>query len=408
VNPARLEIDSKWLLDAIERLAQFGVDRAGGNSRLAYSAADLQARSWLDEQMRALGLVVKVDGARNTIASYAGTAGSRPAIAIGSHSDTVPSGGRYDGALGVLGAVAAARAIIESGTHLLHPLEVINFAAEEGTVGGGTFGSRAMAGILQQDFAASDGYGGMRTAQVLETAGLSPETVLSARRSAGELAAFLELHIEQGGILESTRTSIGVVQGIVGIRRYTLVSTGRANHAGTTAMAGRDDALVKAAPWISAVRDIAVEHGIVGTVGSVQVQPGAPTVIPGQVRMSTEIRALDAEVLNRAEAALARVSESLGCRFDRGSQKKPVICDPRLLGAVEQAARAWSYSHRHMPSGAGHDAASMAHLCPVCMIFVPSHAGVSHAPEEYTTPADCVRGAQALLSAVIAADGILG
>ena len=407
MSGAPLPVDGPWVIRVLDDLAKFGADPGGGISRPAYSSADLEARAWLEEVMAAVGLEVAVDGARNTIGRTATSSTGVPAIALGSHTDTVPNGGRYDGALGVVAAIAAAKAMLESDTSLLHSVEVLNFAGEEPTLDGGTVGSRAMAGVLPDDFFSSAGYGDMPTAEIIHRAGLSRAGVLSARRARGDLAGYLELHIEQGGVLEAAGTSIGGVQGIVGIRRYLLVSVGQANHAGTTGMARRDDALVRAAPFVSAVRDIAIRHGIVGTVGTVDVSPGAANIIPGEVRMSIEIRGLQNHVLDAAETALRDGAAARGCSIEDVSRKDPVLCDPRLRAAVEEAARQWGYSYRSLASGAGHDATAMANICPVGMLFVPSAGAVSHAPEEYTTPEDCVRGAQTLLGAALALDAVL-
>ena len=403
-----LQVDGPWAVRVLDDLAKFGADPGGGISRPAYSSADLEARAWLEELMATIGLEVEVDGARNTIARISASSAGTPAIALGSHTDTVPNGGRYDGALGVVAAIAAVKAMIESDTPLLHSVEVLNFAGEEPTLNGGTVGSRAMAGVLPDDFFDSAGYGDMPTLEIIHRAGLSRVSVLSARRARGDLAGYLELHVEQGGVLEAAGSAIGGVEGIVGIRRYTLVSVGEANHAGTTEMARRDDALVKAAPLVSAVRDIAIRHGIVGTVGTVDVSPGAANIIPGEVRMSIEIRGLQNDVLDEAETALRDAAAAQGgCSVEHVSRKDPVLCDPRLRGAVEQAARQWGYSYRSMASGGGHDATAMANICPVGMLFVPSVGAVSHAPEEYTTPEDCVRGAQTLLAAALVVDAVL-
>ena len=407
MSGAPLPVDGPWVIRVLDDLAKFGADPGGGISRPAYSSADLEARAWLEEVMAAVGLEVAVDGARNTIGRTATSSTGVPAIALGSHTDTVPNGGRYDGALGVVAAIAAAKAMLESDTSLLHSVEVLNFAGEEPTLDGGTVGSRAMAGVLPDDFFSSAGYGDMPTAEIIHRAGLSRAGVLSARRARGDLAGYLELHIEQGGVLEAAGTSIGGVQGIVGIRRYLLVSVGQANHAGTTEMARRDDALVRAAPFVSAVRDIAIRHGIVGTVGTVDVSPGAANIIPGEVRMSIEIRGLQNHVLDAAETALRDGAAARGCSIEDVSRKDPVLCDPRLRAAVEEAARQWGYSYRSLASGAGHDATAMANICPVGMLFVPSAGAVSHAPEEYTTPEDCVRGAQTLLAAALVVDVVL-
>ena len=401
-------IDGEQLLDNLEALAQIGVDLDGGLSRIAYNPADQQARAWVNEQMRLLGMSVQTDAAGNSVGLYPGTVPGLKPIALGSHTDTVPNGGRFDGALGALAAMACVRALHEAQVELRHPVEVINFASEEATMSGGTFGSRAMAGTLDTEAdihkAAWDG---QPVANHLRAAGLDPTALKQAIRAKGSLAAYLELHIEQGGLLESAQIPIGVVEGIVGIRRYEVIFQGYANHAGTTPMAGRQDALVMAAPFISAVPEIVTAHEIVGTIGQLKVHPGAPNVIPGKVEISLEIRGLDEDVLDEAEVELARCAEKTGGEFRPISRKAPTESDPRLTDALTAACDELDLPYRRMPSGAGHDAMSIAALCPQAMLFVPSRGGVSHSPDEFTEPEDCVNGARVLLGALLRLDDIL-
>jgi N-carbamoyl-L-amino-acid hydrolase len=295
-----LSLDGKRLLQELETLAQIGASSGGGINRVAYSAADQEARAWVEAQMLHLGLKVKRDQAGNSIGVYPGESPDLPPIALGSHTDTVPDGGRYDGALGVVAALACIRAVDEAGVHLHRSVEVINFAAEEATMGG-TFGSRAMAGLLDQAVVDGMAWDGRPVAEHLRAAGLDPATISHARRSKGSLAAYLELHVEQGGVLEAAGLQVGVVEGIVGIRRYAVTFEGYANHAGTTPMADRRDALVMAAPFILAVREIALAWEIVGTVGTLRVRPGTPNVIPGWVDLGVEIRGLGETELDSAE-----------------------------------------------------------------------------------------------------------
>ena len=401
-------IDGEQLLDNLEALAQFGIDPTGGLSRIAYSAEDQQARAWVNEQMRVLEMTVHTDSAGNSMGLYPGTDFNLQPIALGSHTDTVPNGGRFDGALGVLAAMACVRALHEAKVKLRHPVEVINFASEEATMSGGTFGSRAMAGTLDTEAdihkAAWDG---QPVAVHLRAANLDPTALKQAIRPTGSLAAYLELHIEQGGSLETTQISIGVVEGIVGIRRYEVVFQGYANHAGTTPMAGRQDALVAAAPFILTVREVAIAHDIVGTIGQLKVHPGAPNVIPGTVEISLEIRGLHEDILDKAEAELAHRVEQIGGTFQAVSVKAPTVSDPRLTDALAAACDELNLSYRRMPSGAGHDAMSIAPICPQAMLFVPSQGGVSHSPDEFTKSEDCVNGARVLLGALLKLDDIL-
>ncbi|MHC4800479.1 MAG: hydantoinase/carbamoylase family amidase, partial [Planctomycetota bacterium] len=242
-------LHGEQLLRDLETLAQIGADPGGGLNRIAYNPADQEARAWVEAQMHAVGMTVRTDAAGNSIGLYPGNDPNLPSIAFGSHTDTVPNGGRFDGALGVLAALACVRALYEAGVHLRHPVEVINFVAEEATMSGGTLGSRAMAGFPDvTNIVSQPAWDGLPVADHLHTAGLDPATITQARRPKDSLAAYLELHIEQGGALEAAQVPIGVVEGIVGIRRYAVTFHGYTNHAGTTPMIGRQDALVMAAP----------------------------------------------------------------------------------------------------------------------------------------------------------------
>lgn len=269
---------------------------------------------------------------------------------------------------------------------------------------GGTLGSRAMSGDWDPQIAHQPAWDGRPVEEHLREGGLVPAAIPDARREPGCLAAYLELHIEQGGTLERDGREVAAVTGIVGIRRYTARFGGHANHAGTTPMALRDDALVKAAPFITDVRDLAGRHGIVATVGTLQVSPGASNVIPGEVLLGCEIRALDDALLDAAESDLAEFAAERGGSVERLSAKPPVVSDERILGELEAAADQLGLKCARLPSGAGHDAMSMAALCPVAMIFVPSRDGISHSPLEFTSTEDCVNGARLLLAALLRLD----
>ncbi len=403
-------LDGELLLDDLEQLARFGAGLGAGINRLAYSPEDRAGRAWIEGKLCEAGMVVRVDDAGNSIGLYPGTDTGLAPIALGSHSDTVPDGGKFDGALGVLAALACVRTLRDSGVRLRHPVEVINFAAEEATLPGGIFGSRAMSGALTLDMLDLPTGDGTSVADRLRAAGLDPAAVLSAARPAGSIAAYLELHIEQGSILDREGIPIGLVTGIVSIRSFRVVFHGAANHAGTAPMNDRRDALVLAAPFITDVREIAIEYGIVGTVGTLRVSPGASNVIPGQVEIGLEIRGLDAAVLDAAATALAgRAGDATFSEISRkGSRLSgPVLSDERLLDVLQAASDDLGLAWKRMPSGAGHDAMCMAALAPQAMLFVPSRAGISHAPEEYTAPLDCVNGARVLLGGLLRLDQAL-
>lgn len=394
-----LDIDGPAMLADLEALNAFGQGSGEGINRVAFSPPDAAGREYLDSRLSDLGLAVRRDPLGSTFARLAGSDTGLAAIALGSHTDTVPDGGRYDGALGVVAAVACARALVAGETCLRHPLEVINFVSEEATMGGGTLGSSALVKDVSGALSAI-AWDGRRVEDHLRAAGVDPARIGDGRRQRGDLAAYLELHIEQGATLWRSGQRLGVVEGIVDIRRYRLDFVGMANHAGTTAMEDRRDALVMAAPLIGSVREIAVECGIVGTVGSLRVEPGASNVIPGHVALECELRSLEESRMDRAERMLERrVREGGGTLRRTGSKGGPVRCDPTLLSVLDEVTAGFGVGVRRMASGAGHDAMSLAAICPVAMLFVPSERGVSHSPDEQTSPEDCVLGARALLAA---------
>jgi N-carbamoyl-L-amino-acid hydrolase len=399
-------LDSERMLADLDALAQIGRGPDGALARIAYSPADQAGRAWVAAQLHALGLRVRADAAGNTIGLYAVTA-DLPPIALGSHTDTVPNGGTYDGALGIVAALACVRALHAARTSLRHPVEVINFAAEEATMAGGTTGSQAMAGLFNPAILDKAAWDGRPVREHLLAAGLDPAAFSTARRAPGSLAAYLELHIEQGDLLATAGVPIGIVTGFVGIRRYAVTFQGYANHAGTTPMHRRQDALVAAAPFITFVRDLAVAYDVVGTIGTLTVQPGAPNVIPGRVELIVEIRGLDSDRLDQVETALGEQARRAVARVVKVVSKPPVQADPGVVGALAAACEALGLAAMQMPSGAGHDAMCIATLCPQAMIFVPSQGGVSHSPDEYSAPEDCVNGARVLLAGLLQLEELL-
>jgi N-carbamoyl-L-amino-acid hydrolase len=400
-------LDGEQLLDDLETLNQFGVKPGPGINRVAFSPVDQAGRTWVEAQMKQVGMTVVTDAAGNSIGTYSGIEPHLKPIALGSHTDTVPQGGRYDGALGVLAALACVRALYQADMRLRHPVEVINFTAEEATMGAATLGSKAMAGLLDQAAIEQLAWDGVRVTEHLKAAGLDPMAMSQAQRPANSLSAFLELHIEQGARLEQAEIPIGIVEGIVGIRRYSVTFQGQANHAGTTPMALRQDALVMAAPYITTVREVAIAHEIVGTVGVFRVEPGAPNIIPGQVYLEFETRGLDESVLDAAEAELTQLATELRGQFKWLATKRSVTSDLRLVAALESACRSLDLAYQKMSSGAGHDAMCIAEIAPQAMVFVPSRGGISHAPDEYTTPEACVNGGRVLLATLLELDEIL-
>lgn len=399
-----LMIDKKRLLFEIDEVGKIGLGEDGGYYREAFCQADLDARTLVESFMRQAGMDVVRDKACNSIGTYPGKDPSLPPITIGSHTDTVPCGGNFDGVLGVLSGIAVVRTLNAQNIQLNHPIEIINFSGEEAIAPGGTFGSRVMTGAFHQTLLEQTVYNGQRFLDLLQNAGVDVEKMQSIERKKGEVAAYIELHIEQGGILDEEKIPVGVVDGIVGFRRYRLVFRGKSNHAGTTPMHRRDDALVKAARFVLAVKEAAEKYGIVGTVGELDVRPGAPNVIPGAVEITFEIRGLVDTDLDKAQAELKSLSNELDASFDEYSHKPPVLSDKTLLTALEAGCKDADLAYKIMPSGAGHDANLMARICPVAMLFVPNKDGISHAKEEYSSPEACAAGANALLAGILNLD----
>ncbi|MBM3792014.1 MAG: M20 family metallo-hydrolase, partial [Acidobacteria bacterium] len=331
--------------------------------------------------------------------------------AMGSHIDSVPEGGNFDGTVGSLAAIEAAQVLSERSIDTRHPVEVIVFQNEEG----GQSGSRALIGAVSDRDLDAVTLSGKTVREGIRFIGGDPARLASARREPGSLAAYLELHVEQGGVLESARTDIGVVEGIVGINRHEVSVEGFANHAGTTPMHLRQDALLAAARVIEHVNRVvtSIPGRQVGTVGKIQALPGAPNVIAGQVLLTIELRDLDWQkvrsLLESIQGGVAEIAAATRTQigFREIYANHPAPTDPRIRAAMLEAARELGFSARLMPSGAGHDAQGMARLGPMGMIFIPSAGGISHSPKEYSKPEDVGRGATLLLHTLLRLDALL-
>ena len=403
-----LRVNGPRLNGWLAALGAFGRNPQGGVTRTAYSDADRDGRQYVRQLMTAAGLEVRLDAAGNIFARRAGRENTLPPILFGSHVDSVPSGGNYDGPLGTLSAIEVAQTLGEHGVVTRHPLEVVVWQNEEG----GLVGSRIASGELPARELDRVAASGKTLRDGIRFLGGNPDALDAAQRRRGEIAAYLELHIEQGDTLERAHVDIGVVEGIVGIWQWTVTVEGFANHAGTTPMDRRQDALLSAARFIEMVnRVVRSEPGRqVGTVGQIRAEPGAPNVIPGRVVMSLELRDLDAAKVARLYARIGEEAQAIGreggttVAFAPITEHAPAPTDPRMRAIVADAARGLGLSSRVLPSGAGHDAQEMARLAPTGMIFVPSVGGISHAPREFTKPQDCTNGANVLLQAVLAVD----
>ncbi len=412
---APLAIDAARLRRRLEHLSTFGRPAGGafadGVSRVAYSEADLAARAWLQAEMRGAGLEPRLDAAGNIFARAGGQA-SAPPVLFGSHIDSVPGGGNFDGDLGTLAALEVLQAVTAGGVVTRHPLEMVVWAHEESTAfGRGTACSRIVAGDLKAGDL-DQTWNGLRRRDALRRIGGDPDRIETAVRAPGAWHAYVELHIEQGGTLDASGVPIGVVEGIVAIHRYDVTIEGVANHAGTTPMDARQDALVAASELVLAVRRIvaARQGSQVGTVGRLDVQPNSPNVIPGRVTLSVEFRDLSTGVLEQlgaavqAEAATIAGATRTTIAMRLASTNPPAPAHRGVMDAIGAAASRQQLDVRTLPSGAGHDAQMIAALCPMGMIFVPSIGGISHSPRELTRWEDCARGTATLLETVLALD----
>ena len=406
-----LRVDGDRLNDTMQHLRTFGENADGGSDRVAYSNHNLAAYTYLSGLMISSGLKPRVDVAGNLIGRLEGSVDGLAPIVTGSHVDSVPNGGHYDGMVGVMSAIEVARTLHEAGVELDHPLDVVVWSNEEG----GKTGSRSYAGAVEEREMDFPSLGDKQIGPGISYLGGYPDRLDRNRRRSGDIAGYVELHIEQGAILERDGIEIGVVEGIVGIKRWYITVSGFANHAGTTPMNQRQDALYAAARMVTEVRRIiTAEPGRqVGTVGRLDVSPGAPNVIPGEVMFSLEIRDLDMDKVTRlfedVRSALTDIAadSDVDIEFDQYYESPAALTDEGIKDIVRLSARSLGLTSVDIPSGAGHDAQSMKGIAPIGMIFVPSRGGVSHAPSEYTSPQQITNGANVLLQTIIGMDGLL-
>jgi N-carbamoyl-L-amino-acid hydrolase len=403
----KIRIDSASLDEKIQSLARIS------GTRLAYSEEDIRARSVVLELMRGVGLAVSIDAAGNIVGHRAGQQ-QLPPITFGSHVDTVREAGRYDGVLGVMAAIECIRTLHHANYTTFHPLEVIVFANEEGQRFGALCGSRALLGLISDSDLKQMDESGRTFADALRAIGGDPARLSSSIRKPGSIAAFLELHIEQGPTLERAFTPIGIVEGISGISHTFVAISGTAAHSGTTDMEARNDALAAAARLVICVEQLATQKQCrVATVGQLTVAPNAINIIPGTVTLTIELRDLDARKISAALALLqlqiAEIAQQSRVRIELSEREpiQPVPCSPIIKDAIRRACVDLGVKFQNIPSGAGHDAQIMAKLGPMGMIFVPSQLGISHSPSEFTSPEDCALGAQVLLDTILRLDNQL-
>lgn len=403
-----LRVDFKRLKTDIENLSEIGRSENLGIYRTAFSDGDMQARQWLQSRIEHAGLEFYQDGAAN-LHGRLNWSDRSPSIMTGSHIDTVPGAGHLDGALGVVCGLEALRVLKEKNIKLDHPLELIAFSDEEGAFGG-MFGSQALTGDISPDWIHSArNLEGLSLIEAMKRQGLDAMQALSATRPPESILAFIELHIEQGPILDNQRIPIGIVEGICGLQRWEVSLTGIANHAGTTPMTMRADAFQGLSEFAGEIDRVLEEHGSplsVATIGRVELLPGAANVVPGEARFSLEFRDINMQLLNEIADAFRLTLSSIARRrqlmfeFKVVSDIQPVACDNSLQQLISESATALDLPTHTLPSGAAHDTQKLAGIAPAGMIFVPSKGGRSHSAAEWTSWDDIEAGANVLLNSL--------
>lgn len=391
----------------LEALAQFTATPGQGTTRMSYSAQAQQARAYLKQEMAAAGLTVREDAIGNVFGRLEGDLEGQenlPPVMLGSHFDSVPHGGPFDGPAGVVAALEAATRFHELGLKPRYPLEVVALVEEEGaSFGAGLFASRAMTGgVSVQDLHQLKDAAGISAHERMLQAGYQPEHIASVIRQKGDIKAFLELHIEQGPVLENAHEDVGLVDVIAGITQLTLTLTGHAGHAGTTPMTLRADALLAATTLVQAVAQWAIQadEGTVATVGRLNVYPNGANIIPQQVELTVDIRSKNEAKLQwvigqvrQWAAQISSHSPGIQCQLEQKIYISPTVLDPAIHALLVKHSEKLGLKHRTMASGAGHDAMIFASICPVGLIFVPSRVGLSHHPDEWTDYAQIKTGA---------------
>jgi len=405
-DSGKATVNTQRLWSDIQKLGKIGFAEGRGVTRIALSDSHIAAKEWLTRRMREAEMEVRMDAATNVVGKYrCSSQRDRKVVAIGSHLDTVPQGGIFDGALGVLAGLECARVLRENNIGLPWDLEIIDFSDEEGFHNAGTVGSRAMMGKLSSDEIYRSKEKGIPSfAEDMKHLGKDPDRIDEAIRDPEIFRAFLELHIEQGNVLESRGIDIGGVTGIAGIYRYIVEILGKADHAGTTPMSLRDDALVKAAPifnllpqWIRARNP-----EMVGTIGQIAVEPGAINVVPGKCIFNVELRSIKEEDTTAICHLLAEwVGKQTGSSIKTIYEKESVALSESMIDTIVRAAEIEGLSVIRMISGAGHDCQIFAPYVPTGLIFVPSKGGKSHCPDEWTDCDQAANGCRALLRAIL-------
>jgi hydantoinase/carbamoylase family amidase len=410
-----IRINKRRLLRDLNAVSRIGIGDHGSVTRLVFSIKELRSRQFLIHQMRQIGLQIHIDRIGNIFGRLDGANAKAPALLVGSHLDTVLHGGKFDGTMGVMSALEAVRTLKEQRLVLESPVEVVCFVGEESSrFGYSTLGSSLVAGeIHAKDLAHAADVHGTKLEDILASLGIYRKNLRSMRRDPSTIRAYLELHIEQGPILEAKKRPIGIVTSIAAPTRFRVVLTGQADHSGTTPMEMRKDALVAASEFIVALEKICnryshMEKGrVVGTVGAIKIEPGIINAIPGKAELSVDIRSITAEAKRRVVRLVkARIREiaqrrKIQVKILPLREEDPVPLDKGLIHLLKECCEVRHIAYEIMPSGAGHDAMQMAKIAPAGMLFIPSRRGISHSPLEWSEPEDICLGAQLLLDSVI-------
>ncbi|HWP57441.1 MAG TPA: Zn-dependent hydrolase [Candidatus Acidoferrales bacterium] len=413
--PAQIAIDRRRLLRDLNAMSRIGLGSHGSVTRLVFSIKELRSRQLLIHLMRQAGLDIHIDRIGNIFGRLSGLDARAPAVLAGSHLDTVLQGGKFDGTMGVIGALEAVRTLKENKIRLASPVEVVCFVGEESSrFGYSTLGSSLVAGqVHPRDLANAVDAQGTKLEDILASMGIYRDNLASLKRDPSTIKAYLELHIEQGPILEAKKKPIGVVTAIAAPTRFKVVFTGQADHSGTTPMEMRKDALVAAAELVTAVERIcrrfsSMERGrVVGTVGAIKIEPGVINAIPGRTELSVDVRSISAAAkkkvvrLVRAKARDIARRRNIAVEILPIRDEAPVALDKRLIQLLKECCDARGIAYEAMPSGAGHDAMQIAKITPAAMIFIPSRRGISHSPLEWSDPDDICLGTQLLLDAIV-------
>ncbi|PYZ94757.1 Zn-dependent hydrolase [Salipaludibacillus keqinensis] len=403
-------INEQRLWQTLMELAEIGAspNRDQGITRLSLSEEELEAKQYVIQLMKEVGLEVRMDAVGNVIGKLNGTDPLAPSVIVGSHTDTVNHGGGFDGALGVLGAIEAVRSMKEANVTLTHSIEVISFTDEEGSrFGTGYIGSKAMAGVLKEDAFELTDQNGISYREAFIKAKLDPTKYKEAVRKPEEMKAYIEMHIEQGKVLEEMDLSVGIVTDIQGPVWLEVQLEGSADHAGATPMNMRKDASLVMAEVMLDVEKTAISHQGVGTVGSLKVEPGGVNIIPGKAVFTVDLRHVDSHerqlMVKDVYLSVAKASEKRGITWTIEVKKEvdPASCSPEIVKILEESFQELQFPVAKLPCGAGHDSLIMSKLTNMGMIFVRSKDGISHNPKEWTSKGDCAAGTEVLFQSLI-------